>query len=62
MEKEFQSNQGLMEERIQSILKAFIFLNFFPWKNNHLEKGEEVILLRMQGGQKYIVLDRIGGG
>lgn len=30
--------------------------------HNHLEKGEEVILLRMQGGQKYIVLDRIGGG
>lgn len=29
--------------------------------HNHLEKGEEVILLRMQGGQKYIVLDRIGG-
>lgn len=30
--------------------------------HNQLEKGEEVILLRMQGGQKYIVLDRIGGG
>lgn len=30
--------------------------------HNKLEKGEEVILLRMQGGQKYIVLDRIGGG
>lgn len=30
--------------------------------HNALEKGEEVILLRMQGGQKYIVLDRIGGG
>ena len=29
--------------------------------HNALEKGEEVILLRMQGGQKYIVLDRIGG-
>lgn len=28
---------------------------------NKLEKGEEVILLRMQGGQKYIVLDMIGG-
>lgn len=30
--------------------------------HNKLETGEEVILLRMQGGQKYIVLDRIGGG
>lgn len=30
--------------------------------HNKLEQGEEVILLRMQGGQKYIVLDRIGGG
>ena len=30
--------------------------------HNALEKGEEVVLLRMQGGQKYIVLDRIGGG
>ena len=30
--------------------------------HNQLQKGEEVILLRMQGGQKYIVLDRIGGG
>lgn len=30
--------------------------------HNKLKKDEEVILLRMQGGQKYIVLDRIGGG
>lgn len=30
--------------------------------HNALEKGEEVILAKMQGGQKYIVLDRIGGG
>lgn len=30
--------------------------------HNALQKGEQVILLRMQGGQKYIVLDRIGGG
>ena len=29
--------------------------------HNKLEQGEEVVLLRMQGGQKYIVLDRIGG-
>jgi len=29
--------------------------------HNALEQGEEVIMLRMQGGQKYIVLDRIGG-
>lgn len=26
-----------------------------------LKQGEKVILLRMQGGQKYIVLDRVGG-
>lgn len=26
-----------------------------------LAAGDEVILLRQQGGQKYIVLDRIGG-
>lgn len=25
-----------------------------------LKKGEEVLLLKVQGGQKYIVLDRIG--
>lgn len=30
--------------------------------HNELEKGEEVILVRVQGGQKYVVLDRIGGG
>lgn len=30
--------------------------------HNELHKGDEVIMLRMQGGQKYIVLDRIGGG
>lgn len=29
--------------------------------HNALTIGEEVILLRMQGGQKYIVIDRIGG-
>lgn len=28
---------------------------------NKLQMGEDVILLRMQGGQKYIVLDRVGG-
>ena len=26
---------------------------------NGLQKGEKVILIRLQGGQKYIVLDRI---
>lgn len=30
--------------------------------HNELHKGDEVIILRVQGGQKYIVLDRIGGG
>lgn len=29
--------------------------------HNALEKGEKVILLRQQGGQKFIVVDRIGG-
>lgn len=29
--------------------------------HNALKTGEEVVLLRMQGGQKYLVLDRIGG-
>lgn len=28
--------------------------------HNALQKGEEVLLLRMQGGQKYIVIDRVG--
>lgn len=28
--------------------------------HNALEQGEEVVLLRMQGGQKYIVIDRLG--
>ena len=27
-----------------------------------LRVGEEVIMLRVQGGQRFIVLDRIGGG
>lgn len=27
--------------------------------NNALKTGEEVILLRMQGGQKYMVIDRV---
>lgn len=29
--------------------------------HNALEKGEQVILIRQQEGQKYIVIDRIGG-
>lgn len=29
--------------------------------HNALEVAEEVILIRQQGGQKFIVLDRIGG-
>lgn len=28
--------------------------------HNGLEMGDEVILLRQQGGQKYIVIDRVG--
>ena len=28
---------------------------------NALKAGETVLLLRMQGGQKYVILDRIGG-
>ena len=27
-----------------------------------LKQGERVVLLRVQGGQKYIVIDRVGGG
>lgn len=30
--------------------------------NNALKAGDKVILMRMQGGQKYVVIDRIGGG
>lgn len=30
--------------------------------HNALEVGDEVILIRQQEGQKYIVIDRIGGG
>ncbi|MCI1930264.1 MAG: DUF2577 domain-containing protein [Clostridia bacterium] len=26
---------------------------------NHLKKGEKVIMLRVQGGQRFIVLDRV---
>ena len=29
--------------------------------HNALEVGDEVILIRQQGGQKFIVVDRIGG-
>jgi len=28
---------------------------------NALKAGEKVILIRQQGGQKFIVIDRIGG-
>lgn len=28
--------------------------------HNQLVKGDEVILIRQQGGQKYLVIDRIG--
>ena len=28
---------------------------------NALKAGDEIILLRQQGGQKYIVIDRVGG-
>ena len=28
--------------------------------HNSLVKGDEVVLLRQQGGQKYIVIDRVG--
>jgi hypothetical protein len=35
----------------------------FPFTVHHaLQAGDRVILLRQAGGQKYIVLDRIGGG
>lgn len=30
--------------------------------HNALKAGEEVVLIRQQGGQKFIVVDRIGGG
>ena len=30
--------------------------------NNALQTGEEVIMIQMLGGQKYIVIDRIGKG
>lgn len=30
--------------------------------NNALKTGEEVILMQVSGGQKYIVIDRIGKG
>lgn len=30
--------------------------------NNALKAGDEVILIRMQGGQRYVIIDRIGGG
>lgn len=30
-------------------------------EENPLKKGENVILLRKQGGQKYLILDRAGG-
>ena len=30
--------------------------------NNALKNGEEVILIQVAGGQKYIVIDRIGKG
>ncbi len=36
-------------------LKTFIV-------HNQLKSGEEVILMQIAGGQKYIVLDRIGKG
>ncbi len=29
--------------------------------NNQLKQNEQVILLRFQGGQQYLVLDRVGG-
>lgn len=28
--------------------------------NNALKSGEEVVLLRQQGGQKYIIIDKVG--
>ncbi len=30
--------------------------------HNALKAGEQVVLLRMQGGQKYLVVDRLGEG
>ena len=30
--------------------------------HNALKAGEELVLIRQQGGQKFIVVDRIGGG
>ena len=29
--------------------------------HNGLKQGEEVLLLRQQGGQKYVILDKVGG-
>lgn len=39
----------ITENNIQKIIKV----------NNALKSGEEVLLLRVQGGQKYIVIDRM---
>ena len=43
-------------------------ITVYGWENkqrttihNALKAGEEVVLLRQQGGQKYVVLDRVGG-
>ncbi|WP_246019625.1 DUF2577 domain-containing protein [Bacilliculturomica massiliensis] len=29
--------------------------------HNALKSGEKVVMMRVQGGQKYLVLDRVGG-
>lgn len=39
----------ITENNIQKIIKV----------NNALKSGEEVLLLRVQGGQQYIVIDRM---
>lgn len=50
------------EELIQSVSHEHtINKTFNVIVNNELKNGDRVILIRMQEGQKYIVLDRIGG-
>ena len=51
--------QVYINQKMPSVGKDFLVITETVLKNN-VQAGDKVILLRMQGGQKFIVLDKEG--
>lgn len=48
----------LIEQRLE-LDEDFLVLTKSLVKDEELKKGEKVVLIRQQGGQKYLVVDRV---